>query len=662
MAFQTRPSHDLIDLKNEILAVLRGKERYIEQELEVLEQAFDIMLRFHGDEKLPNGEKITIHLLNVAKTLCEWGCSPLLAAAGLLHLVPIKELEEENINQYVIHLIKRKAAIGIYLFTPIGSDKLSAREARYLYKMCLMQEGNRDVWLLEAADQFKALTTLSEFGKRPGLLASRGYHVTSPILSGFDLDDIAVRLENIAFLRLDREEYERIEAKIEDTNKRTRIMALAHLRTLTDLVSDELRKGGIPHRAQFDVKSVTRTMKKINKGEELTDASRFRFIIDGTRKQCLEAMETIINAMEILDYTEDLRERKNYVNGISVGQPYDEGPKPNGYESLHLHFRGEHNEPINVQIRTEAMHEMAELGSASHGRFKLNGLMGVAFDVAQAERTKLLDEGRRYGLYKGNLYRLIPYQSGARIKLIDLLFAVSLDEGLRAPAKATIERINPVTGEIYEIMLPVSAPLENGDHILSLKKPRGLSTSRVRANQLGTLPALVAYALARAGKLDPELIKVRSSSAQKRGEAALGIRFTDWRNNQKNRLSSLLKGAGENITALTFGTTFSPLRAAKAIGMNSEAGMHLAIGLAGKRDELINQVMNVVRTSSTAVAFKVLSDDASYADLWLMVYDVPGTISSVINLLARQNLQLFHFSSRPLPGNYSLIKIRVKTR
>lgn len=658
------PISDLTALKTEIIDALRSKERYSEQDLEVLEQAFDLMVRFHEHQTFPNGEKVTIHLLEVARTLCEWGCSPVLAAAGLLHLIPMNILAKENISTTVQEMVLKKNRLSRYLYIDLEGP-LTDRESRYLSKMCLMQESDRDVWLLESADAFHTLRSLSHSeGAKTHRLASRSFNVTSPILSMLDLDHIAVKLENIAFLRLDKAEYERIEKLIENANQRDRIEALKHLASLVDLISEELKRIGLEHRVETDVKSVTRTMKKLKKGEELTDASRFRIIVRGGPAECKTAFENVISAMEALGYTEYLNERRNFVAGISLGEPYDLGPKANGYQSIHAHVRGEKFEPINIQIRDEMMHEIAEQGSASHGRFKLNGLLSDSvIDEATSEQARLIKEGRRYGFYQGQIYRLIPYDKSKPVRLRDLLFAVSPKNGLRSPDIISVKRFDPVTGIMDVIKLPVQAALENGDTVMPFKLSRTAHTARIRLNQLNTLNAIVTLKMASHSRLDEDSWRQRSSSVSEKGKTALGIELSDWRNQLRQRLTTVLSNEGESIADLKIDTMFSQERAAKAIGATTEDAMHLAIGLAQRQSKakLIDTIMRTISSSSVALAYKI-GRQRNQVDFWLMVNDTPGAYGQVLSLFNQHSWQHVSLSSRPLAEGFFLIKARVKTR
>jgi|GEM_PF-2686689 len=662
MAAQAQPQKNLHELKNEIVETLRAKERYAEEDLLVLEKCFDLMIRFHGEESFPFGEKVVIHLLGVARTLCEWGCNPKVASAGLLHLVPLEDLAKEDIDKHVIHLLQRKAALFPYLLLPLEGEKISQDEARNLSHMCLMQEGDRDVWLLEAADEFKTLSSLSKVDERTKELASRAYHVTAANLSLLDLDTLAVKLENIALMRLDKEEYDRNEAIIADANKRDRSKATEQLRVLTELVSGHLDQ--IQHRVEIDVKSPSRAWKKMLRGDELTDPSRFRYIIKGAPQLCLKAFEGITHAMRELGYTEVESERKNYIAGIKLGKKeWDLGPKKNNYQSLHLHFRGEQYEPLNVQIRTEEMHEVAEMGPASHGRFKykLNGLLDdIIMDEASIVRNELLASGQRFARYGNNLYRIIPYPAGSTLKIIDLLFAVGAEFGLYAPPQVRVEHIDPATGNKNVKKLSIFAPLENGDLVRPFKRRR--TPAKIRTNQVSSLPALITLSLVRGKSLDPESMKEKSHIAEAKGRTALGIEISSLRSDLRKRLVALLKKEGENPDDLKIDTLFSLERTASVIGLRNEEGMHLSVGLSRKRKDLIARIMNILRSSSTAAAYKVLSD-SSHADLWIMVADVPGSTLAILKLIQELGFGLVNLSAQRLAGGgYSLIKTRVKVR
>ena len=655
------PDKDLIELKNEFLQALRSQQRFNDAQLNTLEHAFDFMIRFHGKEVFPDGERVSVHLMGVARTLAEWGGDPAVVAAGLLHLSPQPELEKAEIDSEVIALIQRKKVLASFLYRSLGKkseeEKLTEHEGRYLFKMCLMEEGDINVWLLEAADAFKTLSSIAETDTSTKLTASRTYHVLPIALRLFGFEKIAMKVEDIAFLRLDKEGYERIEALITDTNKLDRFKALEHLRLVTDLLGEELTKLGIKHRIEIDVKSVVSTKKKIKRGEELTDPSRFRIIIEGLPPECKDVADSVIGDMRSLNYEMVASESKNFVQGITYEGIENPGPKEkNDYQSLHLHFKGKKNEPLNVQIRTEEMHTQAEVGSAAHGRFKQNGLAeDIVWDEARSLRQTLIEEGRRYAIFAGKIHRIIPYPPRSDLKLYDLAFAIA-GRGLHCPDFVQLERINVETGETTKSKVSVFSPLRNGDKIFFT--PAGKPILSGRLKKASSIPALVTLELARKGALDESAMEIESAEAERRGKAALDILLSEEENALRTRFVDILEKEGRG--GLPIKMLHSLHRVAKELGAEDELFLQQAIGLAQRdREKIINSAREILRTSSSAVAYKI---EGGYADLWIMVYGVPGVLKNLMLLLGDEKLEIINLDSFPLANHFSLIKARVQVR
>jgi len=662
-------SKDLLMLKNDLVQEMRSKKTYSEQDLELIEESFSLMINFHREKTHPeSGERIAIHLLQTARTLAMWGANAVIVSAGLLHLIPLDKINDSKISEDVLNAVRRKKVLGNYLFAKLEGE-ITAHESRYLSKMCLIQEGGKNIWLLEAADEFTTLSVLSPTGN----CASRSYHVTANILRWFSLNKIALVLEDIALLRLDKIEYERIEGIIEDANKRDRKAALDRLRLITELIGDELTKVGINFRVQIDVKSVASAKKKMERGDELTDASRFRFIIDGQKKQCKQAMIIIQSAMEQLDHSEIINGRANYIDGISIGAGFDKGRKPNGYESIHLHYAGEKYEPINVQIRTEEMHEWAEMGGAAHGRFKLLGIIkDGAVDQASQAQKRYLEQNRKYVIHNGTIYRLIPdpAKKNKKVNVLDLAFAVSPDHGLRCPDQVTIERASPLSGERTFLQLPFSAPLKNGD-IVHFEKGKII---RRKPSQVATIFAstILELVLRHKNSLDPNALKERISFIAEKGKMAIDAKLLPWQASLRTHLLRIL--ARENIKEGDIDSIYvlnSNERAAKYASL-SGGSKQLYLTLGVNRDPIqveqtVDNFMQEVSKSSLALAYRAGENEAN---LWMLVVDVPGILPSIIRDLVKtfgkNGFNINSLEAEPVTSrnfrNYSLVKINLRTK
>ncbi|MDD5382075.1 MAG: hypothetical protein PHH60_00235 [Candidatus Margulisbacteria bacterium] len=667
-ALEIKPagSH-LTGLKLELIGNLRAENRFSEEDLTLLEKAFDLMVGFHKDGSLPHGEKVVIHLLGVAKTLLSSGGDARLAAAAFLSLMPIADLQKAGIDADVLAAIQAKNTARSFLFVPLDENTVNEREAKYVAKMCLMHQSDPKIWLLEAADCFVTLTASDLIDK---IVASRAYHVLPIILRWFESEDLALNLENIALMRLDPKEHARIEGLITDANKMGRKKALDHLKLLTELLSLDI-EDWIGHRVEVDVKSVASALKKLRRGEALTDPARFRYIIKEesetdeaaktrNRHLCKDVAEWIIVNMSEFGYLLDAEEMiKNYLGYVEFGDKnIDLGPKANGYESIHLHFVGPEGERIMVQVRTEAMHEHAEIGPSSHGRaFKLEGFVdGLSVGGANETRSALIAEGRRYGRFNGKIYRIVPFQPGKVPILLDLAFAAGPNYGLHCPEFVEVERIDPDTGQIVKLKLSAFSPLQNGDRI-SFDPVKTQLCSSTRLNKVASLYAMTVISLAQDGNLDETTGEERTSEAAERGKLLLGAVLSDEEAALRSRLANILKKDGQS--GLPINLLCSLERVAKAKGLANEDALRLAIAKTRDRELLLDSVRAALLSSSSAAAYQI---DGNNAQLWLLVYSMPGVSRALAKLLRSSGLKIIGLESTPLKDSSSLVKVRVRSK
>jgi hypothetical protein len=271
-----------------------------------------------------------------------------------------------------------------------------------------------------------------------------------------------------------------------------------------------------------------------------------------------------------------------------------------------------------------------------------------------------MESRTRYGIYEGEIYELVPYPPGRKIKIIDLLVALSNRYVSRAPYSVPVRTIDPVTGKTYETRLkPKTMPLENGDQILSLPISKKARSSRIGWGDISSLPGQVAQKLAEKGQLDPLAVDEKSSRAAIRGKKALDHQLFLLKGELRSRMAALLKSEGENPDALEIWVPVSIDFAAERLGANSPEELYLKAGFIRRQDFFVENVISEVRSSSSVVTYKIL-EETGHADLWLLYPEPYGVLPAVLNLL-KNRFKLVRLSSRRLRG-YSLIKARVKGR
>jgi GTP pyrophosphokinase len=176
----------------------------------------------------------------------------------------------------------------------------------------------------------------------------------SPIAHRLGIFNLKNELEDLSFKYLYPKEYQELKSKI-DSNFTERENILKKFKDELDLI---LKKSAIEYRILYRAKnlySIYRKMQKQNKMfEEIEDTLGIRIITD-----------TVLNCYAILGIV-----HSNFKPVANSFTDYIAMPKQNLYQSLHTTVLSNNGEPIEIQIRTEDMHRIAEYGIAAHWRYK----------------------------------------------------------------------------------------------------------------------------------------------------------------------------------------------------------------------------------------------------------------------------------------------------
>ena len=651
--------------KIELTNTLKEKG-YSEAELSALGKAFDRMVDFHKDNVDFNSSVGTVlYNIDTARLLLKWGFGPKVLAASFIQDVSRKE--RKGVDQEVEKMVNDLRALNDLCYS---LSDYSDRGVNYAVEMLIMQEGAREVWAIKAANEYHALSVRCENDEQLKSLARHAYSRTARVLMLFNFEEAAIELENLAFFRFDKQAFEESKKKITEANKRSEIEALEELRLHIECIGDALKDAGIKFRAKADIKTPSRAHEKIRKGDKLTDGLRFRIIIDGDQQMCKKAFEIIVWEMNEHRWNEDFEERKNYIKGIDLGKKrdpkYDLGPKEdNSYESIHLNFQGPLGEKVNIQIRNEGMDEKAERGSASHGRYKA-GELGMDFGRIESDRERFVRENRRYAMDRnGKLYKLVPHPADRQPTLLDLAFAISAKKGLTCPDFVILRRINPATGLVEQKRASVFEPVQNGDMIIiPTKKENGGPIPKGRKERVATLTARTIIERSSQGKIDKNEESSRSSEVRKSGETLLDLGLRELKESFINALIKILRGEKEDVK-MPHRVLYSLERAAKFLGLENEEGLMLAIGLSEpeERARLIADTRRIIEEASAAIAYKI---NESKIDIWLIVKNLSGVTSNIIEILRKYQIQPVFLTANPAPvspstGSFSLIKSRLTT-
>ena len=328
---------------------------YTNKDLTLVELAYDFAKEAHGQQKRASGDLYFSHVWEVAMILADLKMDITTISAGLLHDV----LEDTKITREVL---KKEFGQDIYNLvegvTKIDSFHFSSRDeetAENWRKMIIATAKDIRVIIIKLADRLHNMRTLEYLSEdKRKEIAYETLTLYVPISHRLGMFNIKNELEDISFKYLYPQEYNDLKLKVEDMYR----SAEASLESFKKEVEDLLTKAAIEARIVYRTKSLYslfRKMQKYNKPfEEIQDLLGIRIITD-----------TVLNCYAILGI---IHSSFKPVSGSFTD--YIAMPKPNLYQSLHTTVVSKDGNLIEVQIRTEEMHRVAEYGIAAHWRYK----------------------------------------------------------------------------------------------------------------------------------------------------------------------------------------------------------------------------------------------------------------------------------------------------
>ncbi len=420
-------------------------------------KAFKLAYEAHNGQLRASGEPYIIHPIAVADLLKEIGASPSVIAAGLLHDVvedtgiALSEIEV-NFGLEVKVLVEGVTKLG-----GIHFNNRTEAQAENLRKMFLAMASDIRVVLVKLADRLHNMRTIQWLNEeRQERIARETREIYAPLANRLGINRFKWELEDLAFKFLEPQEYnnlkDQIAVKRSDREKR--------LNVTLDLMKDNLVSSGLEN---FEItgrpkhlygiwSKMERQQKQFN---EIYDVAALRIIVSNS-DSCYKALAVVHDTFKPIP-----GRFKDYI-GL---------PKPNGYQSLHTSVIGRHR-PIEVQIRTTSMHQIAEFGIAAHWQYKEGGSPASS----NAERFNWLRQLIEWQ-QEGNEKDHNDYLASIKEDLFDEEVFVITPKGdvvgLRKGSTAIdfAYRIHSEIGNhcngirINEKLSPLSTSLQNGDFI-----------------------------------------------------------------------------------------------------------------------------------------------------------------------------------------------------
>ena len=327
----------------------------------VFRKAYEIGLQAHLHQTRYSGEPYFGHCLSVAQILAEMRMDNDTIIAGLLH----DTVEDTDITlDDIRNNFNETVSLLVDGVTKIGGLKFQSREARQaetFRKMLLSMAQDIRVIIIKFADRLHNMRTLEHVpkNKRPRI-ARETRDVYAPLAHRLGIAHIKTELEDLSLKILEEKEYYDIDQKISESQEKRDI----YIEQVTKPILRELRKHKIKSRVFGRSKSyfsIFNKMKIRNRPfEEIYDLLAIRIIVDK-----LEECYYVLGIVHAL-----------YMPVYDRFKDYIAMPKVNGYQSLHTTVIGPKGRMVEIQIRTNEMHKMAEDGIAAHWKYK-EGVSGT---------------------------------------------------------------------------------------------------------------------------------------------------------------------------------------------------------------------------------------------------------------------------------------------
>jgi len=325
-------------------------------DISLLEKAYVYSAKVHQGQMRLSGEPYLTHPLAVAELLAEMRLDHVTVAAGLLHdTVEDTFATDDDIRAQFGEEIGELVA-GLTKLSKIEFQSREEAQAENFRKMLLAMSKDIRIILIKLADRLHNIRTL-EYMKDDSRrrIAQETLEIYAPLAHRLGIYWMKEELEDRAFRVLHPELCAQIEEKVAGTKQeRDRYIADVKARLSAELEGRALRCE-VTGRLK-EVYSLFKKMKQQNVSvEQIYDLIAFRVIVDGTPSTCYEALGLVHGLWKPV--------QGRFKDYIAM-------PKPNGYQSIHTTVIGPFGERMEVQIRTQEMHRVAELGIAAHWKYK----------------------------------------------------------------------------------------------------------------------------------------------------------------------------------------------------------------------------------------------------------------------------------------------------
>jgi GTP pyrophosphokinase len=458
---------------DELLAVIEEHSDGGDQgiDVELVDAAFVFAASRHKDQFRRTGEDFVVHPVEVAKICVGMRLDTATICAALLH--DTVEDTSTTLAEIRDHFGEEVALLvdGVTKLTGITFTSRDEAQAENYRKMMVAMAEDIRVILIKLADRLHNMRTIGAMPKQKQIEKSREtLDIFAPLAHRLGIHAIKWELEDLAFATLHPRKYAEIKALVSQQRDERE----NYVEEAGEYLSGRLAEAGIDStitgRAKHFYSIYVKMTKKGREFNEIFDLTAMRVIVDDV-KDCYGAVGIVHSIWKPLP--------GRFKDFVAM-------PKSNMYQALHTTVIGPEGRPLEIQIRTREMHDIAEYGVAAHWVYKQRGyggdgeatfgteanrewvrqLVGVDGDGGGADFVKNL----KIDLFDDDVFVFTPkgevMSLAAGATPLDFAYEVHTDVGHRT-----------VGAKINGKIVPLHYKLKSGDivEILTSKRERGPS-------------------------------------------------------------------------------------------------------------------------------------------------------------------------------------------
>ena len=430
-----------------------------------VERAFDFACDRHADQMRHSGDEFITHPVGVAQICAGMRLDTETLCAALLHdtvedtSASLEEIREE-FGEEIALLVD-----GVTKLTGMTFESRDERQAENYRKMMVAMATDVRVILIKLADRLHNMRTLGALPKQKQTAKSHEtLEIYAPLAHRLGIHAIKWELEDLAFATLHPRKYTEIKQLVAQQRDERE----SYVSDAGTFLAEELEQVGIEAeisgRAKHFYSIYTKMAKKGREFNEIFDLTAMRVIV-GSVKDCYGAIGVIHSLWKPLP--------GRFKDFVAM-------PKANMYQALHTTVIGPEGKPLEIQIRTEEMHKLAEYGIAAHVAYKEGGggdpqrekmtwLRQLVEAEGEQDPAEFL-ESLKVDLFEDEVFVFTPKGEVKNLSAgstpLDFAYAVHTDVGHRC-----------VGAKVNGTIVPLHYQLRSGDivEVLTAKQKRGPS-------------------------------------------------------------------------------------------------------------------------------------------------------------------------------------------